>query len=182
MGWNIFQDTLAHIRDPGPRGDKARADYDVPPMPPHRDRSNIDPTDVQDGALNFWMQQNMSFLCALENPVFWRRKDFAPGEIAHMPNTRQFGERLTARSIYRVERGARELGRRWMNLDFDTGGRIRDPTQNVFDVNRRRLLPGARSAPAVESAWARSLRRRRNRARREAVREAGLGLGNLPGI
>jgi hypothetical protein len=72
-----------------------------------------------------------------------------------------------------------------MNLEFDTGGRTRDPTQNVFGTDFPRVLVGSRLASSVEAAWMRCERRRRNRRRRESerVRAVASGMGNnFPGV
>ncbi|KAE9380729.1 hypothetical protein N431DRAFT_432993 [Stipitochalara longipes BDJ] len=178
MGWTVDHNTIANIYEDSAAGRKARAAYDVPPMPPHRDRSIIHPNDVSDGTLLWWMQQNMTSLCALENPISWKPMEFEPGQLARIRNA-WIDTPYNSRPFDRV---ARDLGRRWMNLEFDTGGRIRDPTQNVHGVDRKRMLHGTRYSPSQEAAWVRAQRRRRDRVRREAVRASGSGLVNLPGI
>jgi hypothetical protein len=192
-GWPVSQDTLAHLRDDTPAGQRARDLYDVPPLPDSRDRTVPNPNDINDDVLLFWMQQNMSIICALENPISWTGRTFDAGERPRVLNPVLDRQVLNARenlsrthsaniNPYPFDFAAKELGRRWMRLEFDTRGRRRDPEQNVWGMETRRKLPGVRHYPATEAAWARSLRRRRDRKRRERVREGRLGLGNLPGV
>jgi hypothetical protein len=192
-GWPVSQDTLAHLRDDTPAGQRARDLYDVPPLPDSRDRTVPNPNDINDDVLLFWMQQNMSIICALENPISWTGRTFDAGERPRVLNPVLDRQVLNARenlsrthsaniNPYPFDFAAKELGRRWMRLEFDTRGRRRDPEQNVWGMETRRKLPGVRHYPATEAAWARSLRRRRDRERRERVREGELGLGNLPGV
>jgi hypothetical protein len=179
MGWEVSQDTLAHISDNSPACQRARDLYDVPPLPPRQDRTVINPNDVNDGVLTWYMQQNMSFICDLENPISWTRRTYLPNELARLPNTALDTHIISPRhgrtdmnqiNRYPFDYTARGLGRR------------RDLGQNVSGTELRRELPGVRYEPSVKAAWARRERRKKDRVRRERVRAAGLGLRDLPGI
>ncbi len=114
-----------------------------------------------------------------ENPLNWHTHTFEPFQLARIRRPPLGRNEIDA---YPYDGVARGLGRRWMGLEFDTGGRTRDPEQDVWGTEGERVLPANRYAPSAEAAWARWQRRRRNRKRREKVRESGRGLGSLPGV
>jgi hypothetical protein len=176
-GWKVSKDTIDNLNDDTEEGRRARDLYDVPPLPGPIDFTN--PEDVHDGARKWWMQENMARLCMLENPVTWQTQTFEPYELAR---TRRPVLQRNQINPHPYDAVATEIGTRWMNLEFDTGGRTRDPNQDVFGTATARFLPRARHEPSVEAAWGRHDRRRRDRQRRQKVQASGSGLGSLPGV
>lgn len=179
-GWHVSKETIAHIDDDSEEGRRARDLYDVPAMPGKFNKDTLE--DLHDGARMWYAHQNMAVLCALSNTLTWEPMRFEKFSLARV---RRPPLRTGAINPWPMDAVYREIGRRWMNLEFNTGNRVRDPNHNVFGTDRVRTLVGSRLAPSVEAAWMRSERRRRNRRRRERerVRAVASGLGNnFPGV
>jgi len=182
MDWKVDNNTIANIHDDRLAGRAARAAYDVPPMPLRRDRTIIHPNDVQDGALTWWMQQNMTSLCALENPLSWKPMTFAPGTLARVTYDPPAGFKTDEilRNTREYDVLARDMGKRWLSLDFEGAENVAPRMEEQMSVDVERRLPGMRYAPSHEAAWARAQRRRRDRKRRIGVLKVGGGLWGLP--
>lgn len=68
---------------------------------------------------------------------------------------------------------AKMTGDMFLQREFERGRR------DVYDVERERILPGARVEPVVEAAMLRGSRRRREVKRRREMRKLRMGLAGL---
>ena len=68
---------------------------------------------------------------------------------------------------------AKMTGDMFLQSEFDRGRR------DVYDVEKERVLPGARIEPVAEAAMLRGARRRREHKRRREMRKGRMGLAGL---
>jgi hypothetical protein len=117
-GWHVSKETIAHIDDDSEEGRRARDLYDVPAMPGKFNKDTLE--DLHDAARMWYAHQNMAVLCALSNTLTWEPMRFEKFSLARVPRPPL---RTGAINPWPMDAVYREIGRRWMNLEFNTGNR-----------------------------------------------------------